>query len=280
MSKWYSKIIVGLPATPKLFKSTIREGEDRCPVCKKVNRIAELEQSLFVCSCGFHFRIGSLEYFTHLLDNGAFTELYANITSKDVIDFIDTETYQNRLIQARDRTELNEAFNVALGQIHTHDVMLGVMDFAFIGGSISMAVGEKTIRAIDHCIKHKMPLIVITRSGGTRLMEANFAMMQMVKMSAKLNEMADAKVPYIAVLADPTIGAATSMAMQADFILAEPNALIGYASPKVILESIGRDLPKGFQQSEFVQEHGFIDVICQRKDLKDQFAAILTLLKG
>lgn len=280
MSKWYSKIKVGFPTTSRIFKSSIRDGEDRCIYCKKVNRIAELEKNLFVCSCGFHFRIGSLEYFTLLFDNSAFTELFTNITSKDVLNFTDTMSYHERLIQARERTDLNEAFNVALGQIHSHDAILGVMDFPFIGGSISMAVGEKIIRAFDYCIQNKLPLILITRSGGTRLMEGNYAMMQMVKMAAKLNEVAEAKIPYIAVLADPTIGAATSLAMQADFILAEPDALIGYASPKVILESIGRDLPKGFQQSGFVQEHGFIDIICQRKELKDQIAAILNLLKG
>lgn len=280
MSKWYSKIKVGLPSTPRIFQSNIREGEDRCPYCKKVNQIAELEQSHFVCSCGFHFRIGSLEYFTILFDNGAFTELFANIITKDVIDFKDTVTYKDRLTQAKERTELNEAFNVALGQINNHNVMLGVMDFGFIGGSISMAVGEKSLRAIDHCIKYKLPLIVITRSGGTRLMEANFGLMQMVKMAAKLNEAADAKIPYIAILADPTIGAAASLAMQADFIIAEPDAVIGNASPKVILETIGRDLPKGFQRSEFLLEHGFIDIICERKAIKDQLTAILNLLKN
>jgi acetyl-CoA carboxylase carboxyl transferase subunit beta len=280
MSKWYSKIKVGLPSTPRIFQSTIREGEDRCPFCKKVNQMAELEQNLFVCSCGFHFRIGSLEYFSLLFDNGAYTELFANIISKDVIDFKDTVTYKDRLSQAKERTDLNEAFNVALGQIHSHDVMLGVMDFSFIGGSISMAVGEKSARAIDYCIQHKTPLIVITRSGGTRLMEANFALMQMVKMAAKLNEFADARIPYIAILADPTIGAAASLAMQADFIIAEPEAVIGNASPKVIMETIGRDLPKGFQRSEFLLEHGFVDIVCQRKDLKEQLTAILSLLKN
>lgn len=280
MSKWYSKIKVGLPSTSRIFHSSIREGEDRCPMCKKPNQIADLERSHFVCSCGFHYRIGSLEYFTLLFDDSAFTELFTNITSKDVLEFTDTESYNQRLIQARERTDLNEAFNVARGQINSHDVILGVMDFAFIGGSISMAVGEKTVRAIDYCIKQQLPLIVVTRSGGTRLMEANFALMQMVKMAAKLNEVVEAKIPYIAVLADPTIGAAASLAMQADFILAEPDALIGNTSPKVIMESIGRDLPKGFQRSDFLLEHGFIDMICQRKDIKEKLASILNLLKN
>ena len=279
MSKWYSKIKVGLPSTPRLFKSSLKDGEDRCIYCKKAFQIAELEKNLFVCSCGFHFRIGSLEYFTLLFDNSSFTELFPNIVSNDVLGFTDTVSYKEKLIQARERTELNEAYNVATGQINSLEVLLGVMDFPFIGGSISMAVGEKIIRSFDHCIKHRLPLILITRSGGTRLMEGNYAMMQMVKIAAKMNEFAEARLPYISVLSDPTIGAATSMAMQADFILAEPNSLIGYASPKVILDSIGRDLPKGFQQSEFVQEHGFIDIICQRKDLKIRLTELLNLLK-
>jgi acetyl-CoA carboxylase carboxyl transferase subunit beta len=279
MSKWYSKIKVGLPSTQRLFKSSLKEGEDRCPSCKKANRIAELEPRLFVCSCGFHFRIGSFEYFTLLFDDSVFSELFSGIASKDVLEFKDTITYQERLKQARERTELYEAFNVASGKILNREVIIGVMDFSFIGGSISMAVGEKTSRTIDYCIQNNLPLILITRSGGTRLMEGNFAMMQMVKMAAKMNELAEAKIPYISVLTDPTIGAATSLALQADFILAEPDALIGHTSPKVILESIGRDLPKGFQHSTFVQDHGFIDVICQRKDLKEQITRILNLIK-
>jgi acetyl-CoA carboxylase carboxyl transferase subunit beta len=280
MSKWYSKIKAGLPSTPRIFKSEIREGEDKCPFCKKVTQLAELENSFFVCSCGFHYRIGSTEYFTFLFDDASYTELFSNIITKDAIEFKDTVTYHDRLSQARERTELNEAFNVARGKIHTHDVILGVMDFLFIGGSISMAVGEKSIRSIDFCIKNKLPLIIVTRSGGTRLMEANFALMQMVKMAAKLNEIADSGIPFIAVLADPTIGAAASLAMQADFIIAEPDAVIGNASPKVIMETIGRDLPKGFQRSEFLMEHGFVDIISPRNELKNQLAAILNLLKS
>jgi acetyl-CoA carboxylase carboxyl transferase subunit beta len=280
MSNWYSKIKAGIPVPPKIFKSPVKEGDDKCPYCKKINQITELEESHFVCSCGFHYRIGSFEYFNLLFDNCAYNELFKNITSKDILEFKDTESYRDRLIKARDRTELNEAFNVAEGQIHTHNVVMGVMDFGFIGGSISMAVGEKTVRTIDYCIKNNLPLIVVTRSGGTRLMEANYALMQMVKMAVKLNEFAEAKLPFIAILADPTIGAAASMAMQADFILAEPDALIGNTSPKVILESIGRDLPKGFQRSEYLLEHGFIDHICQRHEIKDQLAAILNLLKN
>ncbi len=242
----------------------------------------ELKNNSFVCpDDDFHVKIGSKEYFEILFDKNEFEELDAGMTSGDPLEFSDTKPYTKRIQASISKTSLNDAVRTAAGKMNGLDLVVACMDFNFIGGSMGSVVGEKIARAIDYSLKNKVPFLMISKSGGARMMEAGFSLMQMAKTSAKLAQLDQAGVPYISLLTDPTTGGVTaSYAMLGDFNIAEPEALIGFAGPRVIRETIGKDLPKGFQSSEFVLEHGFLDFIIDRRQLKTRLTTLLNLLNN
>ncbi|MEK0442506.1 MAG: hypothetical protein RL403_1484 [Bacteroidota bacterium] len=242
----------------------------------------ELKSNAYVSPTDdFHVKIGSKEYFEILFDNNTFTELDAEMKSGDPLHFVDTKSYSSRIEATISKSELNDAVRSAYGKMNGQELVIACMDFNFIGGSMGSVVGEKIARAIDHSLKHKIPFLMISKSGGARMMEAGFSLMQMAKTSAKLALLDKAGIPYISLLTDPTTGGVTaSYAMLGDFNIAEPGALIGFAGPRVIRETIGKDLPKGFQSSEFVLEHGFLDFIVDRRLLKVKLSTLLNLLKN
>ncbi|GAB3549734.1 acetyl-CoA carboxylase, carboxyltransferase subunit beta [Spirosoma fluminis] len=253
----------------------------QCPNCKKVMHTREHKLNAYTCvHCNYHEKIGSDAYFSILFDENEFTELDQSMTSADPLGFVDTKPYPSRVKATIEKTGLRDAVRTAYGTMNGVDVTIAVMDFNFIGGSMGSVVGEKIARAIDHAMKTRTPFLMISRSGGARMMEAGFSLMQMAKTSAKLALLSQAKLPYISLLTDPTTGGVTaSYAMLGDFNIAEPEALIGFAGPRVIRETIGKDLPKGFQSAEFVLEHGFLDFIVDRKDLKDKLASLFRMLQ-
>lgn len=240
----------------------------------------ELARNLFVSpEDGFHVRIGSKEYFSILFDNNEFVELDAKITSKDPLHFVDTKKYSDRLKDAMDKTKLKDAVRTGVGKSKGRDLVICCMDFAFIGGSMGAVVGEKIARGIDHSIKNNIPFVMISKSGGARMMEAAYSLMQLAKTSAKLAQLAEAKIPYISLCTDPTTGGTTaSYAMLGDVNISEPGALIGFAGPRIVRDTTGKDLPEGFQTSEFLLEHGFLDFITPRKELKDKINLYLDLI--
>jgi acetyl-CoA carboxylase carboxyl transferase subunit beta len=242
----------------------------------------ELKSNAYVCpDDDFHVKIGSKEYFEILFDNNDFTELDKDMKSGDPLKFSDTKPYTVRIGATIKKTELNDAVRTAHGKMNGLNVVVACMDFNFIGGSMGSVVGEKIARAIDHSLKHKVPFLMISKSGGARMMEAGFSLMQMAKTSAKLALLDQSAIPYISLMTDPTTGGVTaSYAMLGDFNIAEPEALIGFAGPRVIRETIGKDLPKGFQSSEFVLEHGFLDFIVDRRQLKARLTTLLNLLNN
>jgi acetyl-CoA carboxylase carboxyl transferase subunit beta len=254
---------------------------NKCPDCKKPLHYAEQVENKYVCHyCGYHLRIGSNEYFSILFDDNKFTELFPNLRSADPLHFEDTKKYTERLAESYKKTGLKDAIRSAKGKIGDHPVVIACMDFSFIGGSMGSVVGEKIARSIDYCIKHKTPFLVISKSGGARMMEAAFSLMQMAKTSAMLALLSKAKIPYISLLTDPTTGGVTaSYAMLGDITISEPGALIGFAGPRVIKETIKKDLPKGFQTAEFILEHGFLDFIVDRRQLKAKLASFLGMVK-
>ncbi|MES2838282.1 MAG: acetyl-CoA carboxylase, carboxyltransferase subunit beta [Bacteroidota bacterium] len=279
---WFKRIKEGITTSTKEKKETPEGLWYKCPSCKHIATSQEHESNLFVCSqCDHHQKIGSKEYFELIFDNNEFVELNANLISGDPLNFTDTKKYTDRIRDSIKKTELKDAIRTAKGKVNGNDLVIACMDFNFIGGSMGSVVGEKIARAIDESLKTKTPLLIISKSGGARMMEAAFSLMQMAKTSVKLSLLAEAKIPYISLLTDPTTGGVTaSYAMLGDFNIAEPGALIGFAGPRVVKETIGKDLPKGFQTSEFVLEHGFLDFIVNRKDLKAKIAQIITLLKN
>lgn len=242
----------------------------------------ELKNNAYVCpDDDFHVKIGSKEYFEILFDNNKFKELDKDMKSGDPLKFVDTKPYSSRIEATIVKAELNDAVRSAVGKMNGLDIVVACMDFNFIGGSMGSVVGEKIARAIDHSLKNKIPFLMISKSGGARMMEAGFSLMQMAKTSAKLALLDQAGIPYISLLTDPTTGGVTaSYAMLGDFNIAEPEALIGFAGPRVIRETIGKDLPKGFQSSEFVLEHGFLDFIIDRRQLKSRLTTLLNLLNN
>ncbi len=254
----------------------------KCEQCGEIMHKKELEQNLWTCSkCNAHFRIGSSEYLGFLLDEDSFKEADRKMRSVDSLGFVDTKRYRDRIPEAIKKSGLYDAVRWGIGAIDGISVVIAVMDFSFIGGSMGSVVGEKTGRAIDRAWKTKTPLIILSASGGARMMEGALSLMQMAKTSAKLARLADARVPYISLLTDPTTGGVTaSYAMLGDVNIAEPNALIGFAGPRVIKQTIGKDLPSGFQRSEFLLEHGFVDVIVHRKELKSTLAQLLSMIKA
>ena len=242
----------------------------------------ELKNNSYVCpDDDFHVKIGSKEYFEILFDDNKFQELDKDMKSGDPLNFIDTKPYSSRIEATIVKTELNDAVRSAVGKMNGLDIVVACMDFNFIGGSMGSVVGEKIARAIDHSLKNKIPFLMISKSGGARMMEAGYSLMQMAKTSAKLALLDQAAIPYISLLTDPTTGGVTaSYAMLGDFNIAEPGALIGFAGPRVIRETIGKDLPKGFQSSEFVLEHGFLDFIIDRRQLKSRLTSLLKFLNN
>lgn len=255
---------------------------NKCPNCKKALHSADLTENKYVCHyCDFHIRVGSKEYFQVLFDHNQFTELFPNLTSGDPLNFNDSKPYTERLVDSIAKTGLNDAIRAAHGKIEGEDLVVACMDFTFIGGSMGSVVGEKIARSIDYSIKHNIPFMMISKSGGARMMEAAFSLMQMAKTSAKLALLSQAKIPYISLLTDPTTGGVTaSYAMLGDINIAEPGALIGFAGPRVIKETIKKDLPKGFQTAEFVLEHGFLDFIVDRRGMKAKVAKFIRMLKN
>lgn len=247
----------------------------------KIIHTRELKNNAYVCpEDDYHVRIGSKEYFEILFDDNQFTELDRDMSSADPLHFIDTKPYPARVVASQEKTNLKDAVRSAYGKIGGLDLVISCMDFNFIGGSMGSVVGEKISRAIDHSIKNKVPFLMISKSGGARMMEAGFSLMQMAKTSAKLALLSEAKIPYISLLTDPTTGGVTaSFAMLGDFNIAEPEALIGFAGPRVIRETIGKDLPKDFQSAEFVLEHGFLDFIIDRRQLKSRIVTLLKMLQ-
>lgn len=252
----------------------------KCPGCNEIIHKKLLEQNLFTCfKCSYHFRIGSKEYFKLLLDDGSFKEMDKKLRSVDPLNFVDSKKYSTRLDETVRKTGLYEAVRTGSGTINKIPVVIACMDFGFIGGSMGSVVGEKIARAIDVALKQRSSLIIVSSSGGARMMEGALSLMQLAKTSAKLAQLSDAGVPYISVMTDPTTGGVTaSFAMLGDVNVAEPAALIGFAGPRVIKQTIGKDLPKGFQRSEFLVEKGFVDLIVHRKEMKDQLTKILNLL--
>ncbi|MEO0895127.1 MAG: acetyl-CoA carboxylase, carboxyltransferase subunit beta [Bacteroidota bacterium] len=253
---------------------------EKCPNCKKALQTKGLQQNMYVCMhCGHHLRIGSEAYFSIIFDEGEYTELSSTVLSGDPLEFEDTKKYTSRIKATQQKSGLVDSIRTAHGRVHGHPLMIAAMDFRFIGGSMGSVVGEKTARAIDYCLEHSMPFMIISKSGGARMMEGALSLMQMAKISAKLSQLAEKKIPYISLLTDPTTGGVTaSFAMLGDLNIAEPNALIGFAGPRVIKETIGRDLPEGFQRSEFLLEHGFLDFIVDRKELKDKLHSVISML--
>ena len=252
----------------------------KCPECNEIIHKKQLEQNLYTCfKCSYHFRIGSKEYFKLLLDEGTFKELDKKLRSVDPLGFVDSKKYSVRLDETLKKTGLYDAVRTGTGTINKIPVVAACMDFGFIGGSMGSVVGEKIARAIDVAIKQRNALIIISSSGGARMMEGALSLMQLAKTSAKLAQLSDAGVPYVSVMTDPTTGGVTaSFAMLGDINVAEPAALIGFAGPRVIKQTIGKDLPKGFQRSEFLLERGFVDLIIHRKEMKEQLTKILNLL--
>ncbi len=252
----------------------------KCSGCDYIIYKRELEENLYTCpQCGKHARIGSAEYVDILIDTGTWVEYDSEMTSSDPLDFVDERPYPEKLAKARKKTGLNDAIRTGIGEIEGKRASLGMMDFSFVGGSMGSVVGEKFTRAVDRALQQKIPFIAITSSGGARMMESAISLMQMAKTSVALAELAEAKVPYITVLTHPTTGGVTaSFGMTGDVMIAEPGALIGFAGPRVIEQTIKKRLPEGFQRSEFVLEHGFVDAIVHRKELKESLARLMTLL--
>lgn len=281
---WFKRIKGGITTSTKEKKETPEGLWVKCPgkECGNIIATADNELNLWVCQkCGHHQRIGSREYFHILFDDAHFELFSENLTSADPLSFTDSKPYVKRLKETTEKTKLNDAARSAIGNMNGHPIVIVCMDFAFIGGSMGSVVGEKIARAVDKCLEEKAPLLIISKSGGARMMEATLSLMQLAKTSAKLSLLANAKIPYISLLTDPTTGGVTaSYAMLGDLNVAEPGALIGFAGPRVIKETIGKELPAGFQTSEFVLEHGFLDMIIERKNLKAKLAQTLELLRN
>lgn len=276
---WFSRSKENI--SPDSQKKDLPDGLwEKCPGCGEIIHKKQLESNLWTClKCEHHFRIGSEEYIGILLDKGSFKEMHKKMRSPDPLEFEDTKKYKDRLNNTVNALGLYEAVRVGTGKIEGRNVALACMDFQFIGGSMGSVVGEKIARVIDKAVKNKIPLIIISESGGARMMEAAYSLMQLAKTSARLTRLADAGIPYLSVIADPTTGGTTaSYAMLGDVNIAEPNALIGFAGPRVIKQTIGRDLPEGFQRSEFLLEKGFIDVISHRKNLRQTINNLLELM--
>ncbi|MCA0132423.1 acetyl-CoA carboxylase, carboxyltransferase subunit beta [Winogradskyella alexanderae] len=278
---WFKRKDKGIQTSTEQKKDTPKGLWYKSPTGKIIDT-KELEQNFYVSpEDGYHVRIGSQEYFEILFDDNKFKELDANLTSKDPLKFVDTKKYPERLKAAQAKTKLKDAVRTAVGKSMGQDLVIACMDFGFIGGSMGSVVGEKIARAADYALKKKIPFMIISKSGGARMMEAAYSLMQLAKTSAKLAQLAEAKIPYISLCTDPTTGGTTaSFAMLGDINIAEPGALIGFAGPRVVRDTTGQELPEGFQTSEFLLEHGFLDFISHRKDLKRKINLYIDLIKN
>lgn len=281
MSSWFKRKDKGIQ-TPTEDKKDVPKGLWYKTPSGKIVDAAELKQNYYVSpEDGYHVRIGSAEYFDILFDNNSFKEFDKDMVSKDPLKFTDSKKYVDRLEEAYVKTKLKDAVRTAVGKSYGKDLVIAAMDFAFIGGSMGSVVGEKISRAIDYSIEHKIPFLMISKSGGARMQEASLSLMQLVKTSAKLAQLAEVNIPYISLCTDPTTGGTTaSYAMLGDVNIAEPNALIAFAGPRVVKDTTGKDLPEGFQRSEFVLEHGFLDKIIERKHLKKQINLYIDLIQN
>ena len=277
---WFKRRNKGIQ-TPTQEKKDIPKGLWYKSPTGKVIDTDELQKNFYVSpEDDYHVRIGSNEYFTILFD-GKFKELDRSLSSKDPLKFIDKKKYTDRLKEAKNKTKLNDAVRTAVGKSYGKDLVIACMDFSFIGGSMGSVVGEKIARAINYSINKKIPLLIISKSGGARMMEAAISLMQLAKTSAKLAQLAEAKVPYISLCTDPTTGGTTaSFAMLGDVNISEPGALIGFAGPRVVKDTTGKDLPEGFQTAEFVLDHGFLDFILHRRDLKKKINLFIDLISN
>ena len=281
MSSWFQRKDKGIQ-TPTEKKKDVPKGLWYKTPSGKIVDTDELKHNHYVSpEDGYHVRIGSNEYFEILFDDNKFKELDKNMVSKDPLKFSDSKKYSDRLKQAYEKTNLKDAVRTAVGKSYGKDLVIAAMDFSFIGGSMGSVVGEKIARAIDYSIKNKLPFLMISKSGGARMMEASLSLMQLVKTSAKLAQLAEVKIPYISLCTDPTTGGTTaSYAMLGDVNFAEPNALVAFAGPRVVKDTTGKELPPGFQRSEFVLEHGFLDKIIERKNLKKQINLYIDLIQN
>ncbi|MBC9928828.1 acetyl-CoA carboxylase, carboxyltransferase subunit beta [Chitinophaga qingshengii] len=282
MSSWFKRIKQGISTSTSEKKEAPDGLWHKCPNCKKTTTVKDLKEHYYVCDkCNYHNRINSKEYFEIIFDDNQFEELFSNIYPTDFLGFKDLKPYSERLKDAQKKSGLKDAMTVGVGKTNGLNLVVACMDFNFIGGSMGSVVGEKIARSIDYCIVHKMPLMIISKSGGARMMESAFSLMQMAKTSAKLTQLANARLPFISMMTDPTTGGVTaSFAMLGDVNIAEPGALIGFAGPRIIKETIKKDLPPGFQSAEFLLEHGFLDFIMDRKELKIKLANLLSLFKN
>ena len=279
---WFKRIKKGILTSTADKKETPEGLWSKCPDCGYICTVNELREHLFVCpKCQYHHRIGSQEYFEILFDNNEYEVLYEEIRAKDFLGFTDLKSYQKRLEETWAKTDITDSIRVGSGKIKEMPFVVACMDFEFIGGSLGSVMGERIARAVDYCIAHKAPLMIICKSGGARMMESAFSLMQLAKVSGKLSELTDARIPYISFLTDPSFGGiSASFGMLGDLNIAEPGALIGFAGPRVIKETIKKDLPEGFQRSEFLLEHGFLDFIVPRSELKEKLATVLNLLRN
>ena len=277
---WFKRLKDGIQTATKNKKEAPDGLWNKCKSCAEMTTMKELRENFFICpKCDYHSRIGSNDYFEMIFD-GKYTELFDNLLAKDMLKFSDLKSYEDRLSVAYKKFGAIDAMKVAEGKVGRKPLVIAAMDFSFIGGSMGSVVGEKIARACDYCIENKIPLMIISKSGGARMMEAAYSLMQMAKTSAKLAALARAGVPYFSFMTDPTTGGVTaSYAMLGDINFSEPGALIGFAGPRVIKETIKRDLPEGFQRSEFLLDHGFLDFIVHRSILKERIDEMLTLFK-
>ncbi len=281
-STWFKRIAKNIRTRTSEKRETPDGLWHKCPGCKKTHTVDEMEASIWCCpDCGHHNRIDAIDYFHLLFDDDKFELLHENIKSHDKLGFVDLKPYKDRIVEAEKKSGLPDALTLGVGKINGHGMVIAGMNFNFIGGSMGSVVGEKIARGIDYAIAHKLPFMIISKSGGARMMESAFSLMQMAKTSAKLTQLANAKLPYISFMTDPTTGGVTaSYAMLGDINIAEPNALIGFAGPRVIKDTVKKDLPPGFQRSEFLLEHGFLDYIVSRKDLKNNLSNMISLFSN
>jgi acetyl-CoA carboxylase carboxyl transferase subunit beta len=277
---WFKRLKDGIQTATKYKKETPDGLWYKCKQCNEMSMMKEVRGNYFKCpKCDYHIRIGSHDYFDLVFDDG-YEELFTDLVSKDHLHFVDLKPYAQRLEEEHKKTGLTDAIAIAAGRVGDKKLVIAAMDFNFIGGSMGSVVGEKIARAINFCIEHRSPLLIISKSGGARMMESAYSLMQMGKTSAKLTQLSKAGLPYFSLMTDPTTGGVTaSFAMLGDFNFAEPKALIGFAGPRVIKETIKRDLPEGFQTSEYLLESGFLDFIVNRSELKQRLSDLLLLLK-
>jgi len=274
---WFDRLKKGITTATSSKKEAPDGMWINCKKCKSTFTHDELEKELYVCpKCDYHLPIGSNEY-TKLFFSSETTKLFENLKSYDFLEFTDLKSYKDRLEKAKETTKLSDAITVVAGKVGKFPLVAAIMDFRFIGGSMGSVVGEKIARAIDYCIETRTPLMIVSKSGGARMMESAFSLMQMAKTAAKLSQLAKARVPYFSLMTDPTTGGVSaSYAMLGDINIAEPNALIGFAGPRVIKDVIKKDLPEGFQSSEYLLEHGFLDMVVHRKELKKTIRELLS----